>query len=449
MKKIFGYLIKLVLAVAAAAWLANEPGTVRITWHGQIIETSASLLVLFIFLLAYFLYYFIRFWHVVLHGHTFWKLDRRFRRLRQGHSFITQGLVALAAGDSAEAGKQAIKARKYLGETTPSLFLQAQAAQLAGDHQAARSLYRLLADNPDSATLGYRGLILEARRRGDLETVVKLVEEFSHIKPNTPWLNLIRFELAVLHKQWDEAGKALSAPTLIHLIPQETAQKFRAAILIIRAQSEAEIGNLDQALQAAEQAVRQAPLWAPTILALAHHQQEAGMKRAVNRTIEKHWAQLAHPQLAALYHSDTQDPLEHYKQIKYLCRHNEEADMSHLVLGEAALTADLWGEARHHLMTLVNHGHGTQIAFRLMAKLEKRESGNEMAALQWLTKAADAPSDPVWLCQACGGIHKEWKGVCDHCQNFATLEWQSPGVSRSLDHQEKKREMNFAGLFIS
>ncbi len=83
-------------------------------------------------------------------------------------------------------------------------------------------------------------------------------------------------------------------------------------------------------------------------------------------------------------------------------------------------------------MALISHGDATQTAYRLMARLERRESGDEQAALQWLTKATDAPADPIWLCQACGGAHKEWQALCAHCGSFNTLNWQSPGVSRKV-----------------
>ena len=101
-----------------------------------------------------------------------------------------------------------------------------------------------------------------------------------------------------------------------------------------------------------------------------------------------------------------------------------------MAMADAALAADIWGAARRHLMALISRGEVTQSVYRMMARLERRESGDEQAALQWMTRAADAPADPVWLCQSCGGAHKEWHALCAHCNRFDTLDWQSPGMSR-------------------
>jgi HemY protein len=146
--------------------------------------------------------------------------------------------------------------------------------------------------------------------------------------------------------------------------------------------------------------------------------------------IEKTWTRMPHPQLAILWRSGESDPTEACRQIEKLCRDNEDAPVSRLAMAEAAFAADIWGETRRHLMTLISRGEVTQSVYRLMARLERRESGDEQAALQWMTRAADAPPDPVWLCQTCGGAHTEWQALCAHCGSFSTLHWQSPGVSR-------------------
>jgi HemY protein len=169
----------------------------------------------------------------------------------------------------------------------------------------------------------------------------------------------------------------------------------------------------------------------------------------MQRTIEKNWPRYPHPQLAALLRTRAADPVDACKQIEKLCAGNEDAPVSRLVMAEAALAADIWGEARRNLMALISRGQVTQIVYRLMARLERRESGDEQAALQWMTKAADAPADPAWLCHACGGMHKEWQALCAHCGSFNTLDWQSPGVSRGQAADIGTREPEIVGELVS
>ena len=59
-------------------------------------------------------------------------MRRKLGKMRDGQRLLTEGLVAVAGGSAAEAGRLAVQARKLLGVTPAVRLLQAQAAQLAG-----------------------------------------------------------------------------------------------------------------------------------------------------------------------------------------------------------------------------------------------------------------------------------------------------------------------------
>ncbi len=430
MKGLLGFVLRLVVLVALAVWLADRPGTARIVWHDYVIETSAAFLGLCALAAGFVFYLLFRFWHLIKHGPEQWRLHRKLKKLRQGQDQLTEGLIAVAGGNAAEAGRLAVGARKLLGATAATQLLQAQAAQLAGDHRAAREIFRALAADSDSAVLGYRGLIMEARRQQDWAEVNHLIEKLREIKSDTPWLNLIRFELLARRQEWRDADIALTQVTATRLMEPARAKQNRAALLVAASQSEAKQKHDDKALQAAEPAVRQVSDWAPAIINLARRQMDTGHHRAAHRTIEKYWGRAPHPLLAAVYRADQAEAMEAYKQVERLCHANLDAPASRFVLAEAAWASDIWGEARRHLIALISHNQATQGVYKMLARLERREGGDERTAMQWLIKAGEAPPDPVWLCQSCGGTQEEWQALCSHCGNFNTLEWQSPGVSR-------------------
>jgi HemY protein len=284
-------------------------------------------------------------------------------------------------------------------------------------------------ENEESAVLGYRGLIMEARRAGEWDEVERLSAEIGQLKPDMPWLDWVRFEGATRRQAWDDANEALARLAPTRMLEPETVRHHNAALSIAKSQELAREGNVVGALEAAEEAADFTPKWLPALINLAERQAAGNFTRALRRTVEKTWAHQPHPQLAAALKSGDQDAMTHYKQIERLCNDNADDPVSHLVLAEAAIAADIWGEARRHLMMLITHNQATQAAYRLMARLERRESGDERAALQWLTKAADAQPDPAWLCSSCGGAHENWQAACRACGAFATLEWRIPGVS--------------------
>ncbi len=430
--RFFSFTLWLVFIAVVAVLLSYQPGEAQIVWHGYVIETSAAFLAVALLIFSFILYIFQRIWRFLREGPRFWRLRHELRNIEKGQRQLTQGLVAIAAGNAAEAGRFAINARRYLGVSPATQLLQAQAAQLAGDHRAAREIYTFLASKPDSAVLGYRGLIMAALRERNWDEAERQADKLRLIKPDTPWLNLIRFELSIRRQNWVDAGTALRQAEKAHLLEAPRAKLHQAALLAAASDLETQQGNADKALQLAEQAVRQAPQWMPARIALARKQLATGHVRAGMRTVEKTWAIAPHPQLAALYRTvvRSNNVLEVYKQIERLTRVNNDHPISQLVLAESALAADLWGEARRHLMALIAKKDTTQAAYRLLARLERRESGDERAAAQWLMKATEAPPDPRWLCTACGGGHDEWRAPCAHCGGFNTLEWQTPGIGR-------------------
>jgi len=426
------FFVRLALVVGLVLWLAGQPGTASVMWHGYVIKTTAAFLAVALVLGAMVIFFVFRAWRFIKDGPRFWRLRNALNKMQKGQDQLTKGLVAIAAGDAAEAGRLAVSARKLLGVTAATRLLQAQAAQLAGDHGSAREIFRALAADQENAVLGYRGLIMEAVREGNWNEAERQINLLKTLKPGTPWLSLMQFELATRRQKWNEASAALAQASAARLLEAPRARRHQAALLVAAAEAESRKGNPEQALQLAEKALKQAPNWLPALIALSRKQLAAHHIRTATRTIERAWARAPHPQLAMLYLAAGRgkNPLDVYKQMEHLVRKNESHPASHLALAEAALAADLWGEARRHLTALNVDKKATQSVYKLLARLERRETGNEQTASKWLMKAAEALPDPRWLCGACGGGHDDWQATCAHCGAFNALDWQTPGLGR-------------------
>ena len=119
-----------------AAWLADHPGRVALTWQGMQIETSIAVLLVGLALFAVaviILFEVLR----LLRGAPR-RIGRRMRRSRidRGYQALAQGLVAAAAGDTAAAKLLNRRADKLLEHAPSTLLLSAQTAQLEGDETA-------------------------------------------------------------------------------------------------------------------------------------------------------------------------------------------------------------------------------------------------------------------------------------------------------------------------
>ncbi|MDD2325200.1 MAG: heme biosynthesis HemY N-terminal domain-containing protein [Alphaproteobacteria bacterium] len=430
--KLFGFILRLILVVGLVIWLADRPGTAQIEWHDVVIETSAAVLAVIVAAIAYGLLLLHRIWRFFVDGPRVWKLNRTIGKLEDGQKALAKGLACIAGCDASEAGRQAVKARKLLGETPVTRLLQAQAAQMAGDIKAAETLYRAMTKDDETAVLGYRGLIMNALRRGQMDEATRLCGQLEGVDPKLPWLNLVRFEIATRLGQWQGARDVLTQARKDKVLPAPLTARHEAALLLADAQVALRDSRPVDALNLAERSRKLMPDWMPASLALAEAQIVTKHERAALRTIDRAWEKQPHRDLLPLFYWATQSgkPLEQFKQIEKMTRSSREAFETLMALGDAALRAGLWGEARRFLSALVHRGDATRSTYQKLALLEQKGAQDDRAASLWLAKAVAAPLDARWVCESCGAAHDGWSATCPSCRAFNRIDWQVPGQPR-------------------
>ncbi|HEX2112920.1 MAG TPA: tetratricopeptide repeat protein, partial [Alphaproteobacteria bacterium] len=238
------------------------------------------------------------------------------------------------------------------------------------------------------------------------------------------------FELETRVGDWRAAADTLGRAQRSKAIPAPQAQRHEAAVLIELSRAALANGRGRDALRAAEQAHRADPDHLAATIWLAERYVEADKPRAAERIVEQQWTRLPHPDLLVAYRRarPVAEPLQWVKQVERLVRLSPLHRESLIALGVANLDAKLWGEARRLLAAAVEAGQGEPSAglCRLMARLEEEEGVNPAAVRDWLARAAEAPPDPAWVCEACGAAHARWQGNCSRCGSFDKLVWRAP-----------------------
>jgi HemY protein len=423
-------LIAVVLLVVLAVFVADQPGRVAIVWQGWRIDTSVAVLIVAAIVLSFLSIVIVGLLRRVLGGPRAFLRARRERRRRDGYRALTQGMVAVAAGDADEAQRYARKADVLLAEPPLTLLLSAQAAQLKGDEDAARKYFAAMLNRPETEFLGLRGLLTQALRRGEENSALRLAERAHTMRPKTPWVLTNLLELQVRAGEWQRAQTTLSELVKAKLVPPATGRQHQAALLL--AQSRAAADN-ETALRLAGEAQELVPGFVPGAVRRARLLQGAGQGHKAAKAIETAWRREPHPHLAAAYGALFADeaPLARVKRFERLAALKPDHIESHLALAEAALAAQLWGEARRQLAAAGGDdaATGTPPAARicrLMAALEEAEHGDGAAARLWLARASEAPPDPLFVCAKCGAEYRDWQPLCARCRAFDSLAWQVP-----------------------
>lgn len=428
MRRLFLLIAVAIVLGVGAAWLADTPGRVIIDWRGWRIEAAAVTLGVIALAFAFLLWALYRFYGWLRYGTPLAPARRKDRRHQKGLQALTTGFNALAGGDARAALKRGREADRLLEGAPVALLLTAQAAEASGDEDTAKGALERLADREDSATLGLRGLIRRALKNDDLRTARRLLEETPDSKRPAPWQEQLRFDLAIRDGAWEEAEDVFRRLVKGRMLDDRRKQRIEAAILYARAREADLAGNTADALDLARRALKKDASLSPAAALAARLLKADGRGPDGDGVLVRAWAAAPAPILleAALAGHEHDSATERARRIATLVRKAPDHKESRLARAALALEAGDWAEARVELEALrkdaPNSGPGKRV-LRMLARLERSETGNEEAAQDWLLEAEAAPADDRWRCTACGTGRDRWSLTCPECGGLATLDW--------------------------
>lgn len=413
--------------IFAADWLLDRPGTIEISWQGLQINQSFAwgvgmLLLLLVAAIG-------AFWLISRLLRAPWALASRYSRSKRerGQQAISLGMVAIAAGDREEARRQSKRASQLLPEQPLATLLAAQTAQLEGDDQAARRYFSTLAETPETAFLGLRGLWMQAMKEGRTREALHYVERAHESQPGAAWVLEAQLTLQARLGQWDAAADTLEKLAKRKLRTPEQAREARALINVERSRALAAEGDTSAALSAALVAYKADPTLIPAAAQLARMRIASKRRGKAQGVIEHAWRSNPHPMLAEVFQGvvETVSAEKQLNLARGLARMNPNSPESAIMVARFAIAAEHWNDAAEALNPLTRRNPPDRVC-RLMAEIEAEGRNDPEAARDWLARAASAPPDEAWVCSETGAVQAEWSAVCHESQLFGTLQWRVP-----------------------
>jgi HemY protein len=415
------YLILVGLAAFGLARFADVPGNVVVTWQGGHLKTSlmvmgAALLVAFavLYIAIAIIRLILRSPHIVSRG-------KRHRRGLRAYEAISNGLIAIGAGDIAAAQRFAAQVNQLAPSEPLALLLSAQAAQLSGDREAAERAFQTMANRADTKALGLHGLFIEARRRNDLAGAQAFAEEAARTTPSLGWAGRAVLEFRCATGDW--AGALALLESSKDALDRATYRRQRAVLLTARALA-TEDSDRDTAKALVLEAQQLAPTLIPAAAMAGRVLAEGGYLRKASRIIEKAWRANPHPDLAHAYaqlrYGDA--ARDRLKRIEALARQTPDNIEGALAVARAALDAQEFAQARAALKRYLDAP--TKRVCLLMAALERAEHNDEGRAREWTARAVNAASDPAWT--ADGYVSDHWLPASAVTGRIDAFEWRVP-----------------------
>lgn len=434
MLRIVLFLVLIALAGAGAAWVADQPGDVVLTWGG--FRASPSIPV-FVLCLGIFAVLIVLLWSILT---VIWRMPGWMRRRRhdkrhaRGRHAITHGLLAIGHGDTALARRHAEAARRHAPNDPLALLLHAQSAQLDGNRDEAQRAFRAMAEREDTRLLGLRGLFIEAQRADDAVGAVMIAEEAIKLSPSSTWASHAVLGFRCARGDWSGALAILDSNLSAGLIDKQGYRRQRGVLLTARA-LELEPMDRDVARESVMEAVKLAPTLVPAAVLAAKFESEAHQVRRAMKLVEAAWLANPHPDLADAYaHVKLGDAArQRLQRVETLAAKTPADKAGHvegqLAIARAAIDASEFARAREVLAPYVNDP--TQRVALLMAELERTEHGDGGRARAWTLRAVRARHDPAWT--ADGYVSDRWRPVSPVTGRLDAFQWQTPVASLPSD----------------
>ena len=409
-----------------AAWIAENPGNVTMTWFDYRIDTSFA----FVLLLTVLCSATLAALYIILHRLTRAPISftrhRSARQQQKGLTELTHSIVALAAADTHAAELHTRKAEKLLGRTPLTLLLSAQVARTQGDDARTQTLLEQMLDHKETEYLAARYLSEAASKHQQLPKAREMAQRAHALNPQGMEALL---SLHIRLKEWQQADIAINKGLRKGQITRAQLHRYKGLVFAQHAIDLMEQGHSEAALAIARQAAKQLPSALPIIAILSRCYIGNGQAAKAINLILPAWKKQPSTLLAEIFREATAH-LPKEKRIKLarkLANTNPSTYATHFMLAQTYSIAGQWANARTELAKALTQAETSQ-ACKLMAEIEMGEYNDYDAQSRWLNRSANA-TDALWICSDCGHATRNWDTHCPSCHHFDTLEWKQRNLS--------------------
>ena len=418
------WIIVSLLLTAGIAWLASLPGTAMIEVAGYKMQPRLGMAA---FVVAAGLAAVILAWSVlrrILDAPRYFAKLNRDRRRDVGVAALSDGFVALQAGDPSRARVLAREARSNLPRNHAAQLLEARSDLALGDMQSAREHYRALISNKKTAVAALAGLYEQARTQGRTDAALSFAQKAVALSPQTRWASDAVLDDLTRRGQWELALARVNDEAAVTREEKMLKRRKQAVIETALAREQFDTNPLS-ALDHATVALKLVPDFVPAALIAARIQSNRGEARKAMSLLRRVWRATSHPHVATLYANAQSgvSAVDRLKRVRELIDSPPPNRPAAIVLAKAAVDAYEWPAARNALANY-SVADPTQAVCLLMAEIEEGQNADQGKAREWLSRAVRAPADPVWI--ADGITSDEWEPTSPVTGALDAFEWRVP-----------------------
>ncbi len=422
MTKILRLILIAALVSLVVSWLNKQSGVSQIQWLGYQIQVSTSLLVGSIIIFAVITMLTDRVLRFIRNLPNVITYGWQFRRKTNGERALGLGFVALAAGDSRSAQRQAKKAEKLLGKGLLPDLLAAQAAHISGDKNAARRYFAQLSKNKDTAYYGLIGIMNLQSQNSDPKRSLAAAKKALKIQPDSIAALTHIFWRQIEEKKWEKSLEIISLlkPQLSNFIEQRKQFQNREiglCYLLAHSSSEQKVKTnwLKRALKINKSSIA-------CRVSLASLYQKSELTKLMIKTAEQGFILNPHQDYVDLMRSAYDNNLSKFiARLTKLARQSEHKIDAYRLVISASIDANILPPAKS-LLSEIPKSEMINEDYLLLAELAEKQTDSKSAKIA-LQDAARAPRGKAWRCSSCPTITVQYEPICPKCSDIGMIDW--------------------------
>ncbi len=424
MIRLASWLVISLLVTAGIAWLISLPGVLTVEMLGMRMQPRLGVAALAAIVAVFLI---ILIWGIVRRviAAPFYIARRsRERRKDLGFTALSDGFIALQAGDAQRARALAREARGNLPRNAAAQLLEARADLALGDMHSAREHYRALISNRKTALAALSGLYDQARQQGRIDAALTFAQKALDLSPQAPWAREAVFDDMTRQSRWDEAARMVADEQAVSREEKMRKRRRLAVVEAARAQL-AEGTDPNAALEHGLTALKLVPDFVPAALIAARIYANRGESRRAMSLLRRVWRATSHPDIGTLYANAVPgaSAVDRLKRVRELIELPPGNKAGALVLARAAIDAFDWVLARQALANY-SSANPSQAVCLMMAEIEEGDTGDKGKAREWVNRAVRAPREPLWT--ADGITAEEWEPLSPVSGKLDAFEWRVP-----------------------
>ncbi|MCP1728126.1 HemY protein [Natronospira proteinivora] len=351
MRRLFAFLLLLLVAIGLGLLLRADNGYVLLSWGSWSVEMSLALFAIFLVVGLFLLFVIVRTLRAIM------RLPRRLRggmsgwRRRRARQGLTQGLIDLAEGRWQAAERGLGKWADYSETPLINYLAAARAAQLQGGHRRRDIYLKNAYEQTPSATLAV--LLTQAELQlghGQQEHALATLRRLQELSPGH------RFGLRMLARAYQQVGDWYSLHEILpqlrrkHVFHEQEMNTIERDCFRRLLRQRGEEGNRE-AVEAVwakmpRRLRRDADIQLARIRALLAVNAQSDAEHAIEDGLKRHWQS----DMVVLYGTlSGGDPARRLKQAETWQKQHPNDPMLLLTLARLCIVNELWGKAHQYL----------------------------------------------------------------------------------------------------